>query len=55
MLVGHPLATSTAPFTISPTFPYLPAPHAGVLPALLELFGLRPAGADPTVAQTGAA
>jgi hypothetical protein len=54
-LVGHPLATSTAPFTISPTFPYLPTPHAGVLPALLELFGVRPAGADPTVAQAGAA
>lgn len=53
MLVGHPLGTSTAPFTVLPTFPYLPAPHAGVLPALLELFGLRPAGADPAGAQGG--
>lgn len=49
-LVGHPLAGSRAPFAISPTFPYLPAPHDGDLPALLELFGLRPAGADPNAA-----
>lgn len=54
-LVGQPLGTSAAPFSVSPTFPYLPAPHTGVLPALLELFGVRPAGADPTVAHAGTA
>ena len=53
-LVGHPVANSRAPFTVSPTFPYLPAAHAGELPALLELFGLRLAGASRTVAHPGA-
>ena len=50
LLVGHPLAGSSAPFATSPNFPYLPGPHRGELPALLELFGVRPAGADPTSA-----
>jgi hypothetical protein len=39
-----------APFVASPIFPYLPDPHAGELPALLELFGLRAPGVDPTAA-----
>jgi len=47
LLVGRPLARSRAPFTVSPSFPYLPRPFLGELPALLELFGLRPAGVDP--------
>lgn len=50
LLVGHPLAGSSAPFAASPIFPYLPGPHAGELPALLELFGLRAPGVDPTAA-----
>lgn len=52
LMAGHPLARSNAPFTVPPTFPYLPAPHGGELPALLELFGVRPAGADPTLETT---
>ena len=47
-LVGHPLAQSSAPFRALPNFPYLPRPYVGELPALLDLFGVRPAGADPT-------
>ena len=50
LLVGHRRGQSPAPFTPSSTFPYLPPAHAGELPALLEQFGLRPAGANPTVA-----
>ena len=50
LLVGHRRGNSPAPFAPSSTFPYVPPPHAGDLPALLELFGLRPAGADPTAA-----
>ena len=48
LLVGDSLARSSAPFAASPTFPHVPRPHAGELPALLDLFGVRPAGADPT-------
>jgi hypothetical protein len=51
LLVGHRRGGSPAPFAPSATFPYVPRPHAGELPALLELFGLRSAGADPTAAQ----
>jgi hypothetical protein len=47
LLVGHPLARTRAPFTVLPSFPHLPRPYPGELPALLDLFGLRPAGADP--------
>ena len=47
LLVGHRRG-SLAPFAPSSTFPYVPPAHTGELPALLELFGLRPAGADPT-------
>jgi hypothetical protein len=50
LLVGHRRGNSPAPFTPSSTFPYVPPAHAGELPALLELFGLRAAGADPTAA-----
>jgi len=50
LLAGHPMASSSAPFVASPVFPYLPGPHAGKLPALLELFGLRAPGVDPTAA-----
>jgi Domain of unknown function (DUF4331) len=50
LLVGHRRGRSPAPFTASSTFPYVPPAHAGELPALLELFGIRPAGADPTAA-----
>lgn len=48
LLVGHQRGNSLPPFTPSSTFPYVPPAHAGELPALLELFGLRSAGADPT-------
>lgn len=48
LLVGHRRGDSLAPFAPRPTFPYLPPAHTGELPALLELFGIRPAGADPT-------
>jgi hypothetical protein len=50
LLVGHPLGRSSVPFRALPTFPYLPRPYVGELPALLDLFGVRPAGADPTSA-----
>ena len=50
LLVGHRRGNSLAPFTPPPTFPYVPPAHAGELPALLELFGIRSAGADPTAA-----
>jgi hypothetical protein len=47
-LVGHRRGTSLASFAPSCTFPYGPPAHTGELPALLELSGLRPSGADPT-------
>jgi len=50
LLVGDRRGNSVAPFAPSSTFPYVPPAHTGELPALLELFGLRAAGADPTVA-----
>jgi hypothetical protein len=50
VLLGRRRGDSPAPFTPSSEFPYVPPAHGGELPALLELFGLRPAGADPTAA-----
>ena len=50
LLVGHRRGNSLAPFATASSFPYVPPAHTGELPALLELFGLRPAGADPTAA-----
>jgi Domain of unknown function (DUF4331) len=47
LLAGHSLARSSAPSAASTTFPYVSRPQPGELPALLDLFGVRPAGADP--------
>jgi hypothetical protein len=44
---GHPIADSVSPGAPVSKFPYLEPPHRGELPPLAELFGLRPAGADP--------
>jgi hypothetical protein len=40
-VTGHPIATSTSPATSTPVFPYLAPAHAGELPSLAVLFGLR--------------
>lgn len=45
LATGSDIAGSTAPSPAITTFPYLQAPDDGDLPALAELFGLRPPGA----------
>lgn len=43
---GQRLASPVSTEGEAPAFPYLGAPHHAELPALAELFGLRPVGAD---------
>jgi hypothetical protein len=47
LVTGAAIAGSAPRTAPMPHFPYLAAAHSGELPALAELFGLRPPGAEP--------